>query len=74
MAPKPTNLALRKAPYFFRMADSAATFRDRAKTYEQMKRYVADERALQVLQDLADENMAKAVELDAPGTIHRFEI
>jgi hypothetical protein len=59
------------------MADSAATFRYRAKTYEQMKRYVADERALQILQDLADENRAKAVELDtlgAPGTIHGFEI
>jgi hypothetical protein len=46
------------------MAYSAATFRHRAKTYEQMKRYVADKRALQILQDLAGQNTAKALELN----------
>jgi hypothetical protein len=47
------------------MAHSANTFRDRAATYESMKRYVIDERALQILDDLAAKNVARAGELEA---------
>jgi hypothetical protein len=57
----------------FRMACSAATFHHHAEIYELMKRYVTDERALQILQDLAHENTAKALELESLAGLANLE-
>ena len=47
------------------MAHSADTFRGRAAVYKAMMRCITDERALEILDELAAENVAKAGDLEA---------
>lgn len=49
------------------MGHSANTFRERAAACEALKRHVSDERAIELLDNLVAEEIARAQELEAFG-------